>query len=70
MNIENCKLNIGGILSAFFCHIYDCSLDTVDGKLARVTVTSGRFGHCFDHIIDLIHPPVWYILWGRGLKAP
>ena len=42
-------------------------LDTVDGKLARVTVTSSRFGHYFDHIIDLFHPPIWYILWGKGL---
>jgi len=42
-------------------------LDTVDGKLARVTVTSSRFGHYFDHLIDLIHPPLWYILWGIGL---
>lgn len=44
-------------------------LDTVDGKLARVTVTSSRFGHYFDHLIDLIHPPIWYILWGVGLGA-
>ncbi len=44
-------------------------LDTVDGKLARVTLTSSTFGHYFDHIIDLIHPPVWYILWGLGLTA-
>ncbi len=44
-------------------------LDTVDGKLARVTVTSSKFGHYFDHIIDLIHPPIWYILWGLGLGA-
>ncbi len=44
-------------------------LDTVDGKLARVTVTSSKFGHYFDHIIDLVHPPVWYILWGLGLTA-
>ena len=42
-------------------------LDTVDGKLARVTVTSSKFGHYFDHIIDLIHPPIWYIIWGMGL---
>ena len=44
-------------------------LDTVDGKLARVTVTSSKFGHYFDHIIDLIHPPIWYILWGLGLSS-
>ncbi|EFK10723.1 conserved hypothetical protein [delta proteobacterium NaphS2] len=43
-------------------------LDTVDGKLARVTVTSSRFGHYFDHVIDLVHPPVWYVLWGHGLE--
>ena len=42
-------------------------LDTVDGKLARVTVTSSKIGHYFDHLIDLIHPPIWYILWGVGL---
>ena len=42
-------------------------LDTVDGKLARVTVTSTRFGNHFDHAIDYIHPPIWYILWGVGL---
>ncbi|MBN2332320.1 MAG: CDP-alcohol phosphatidyltransferase family protein [Deltaproteobacteria bacterium] len=42
-------------------------LDTVDGKLARVTVTSSKMGHIFDHAIDLIHPPIWYLLWGLGL---
>jgi phosphatidylglycerophosphate synthase len=42
-------------------------LDTVDGKLARVTVTSSKFGHLFDHLIDLIHPPIWYVVWGLGL---
>ena len=44
-------------------------LDTVDGKLARVTVTSTRFGRHFDHAIDFIHPPIWYILWGVGLSV-
>ncbi len=44
-------------------------LDTVDGKLARVTVTSSNFGHYFDHLTDLIHPPIWYMLWGLGLTA-
>ena len=42
-------------------------LDTVDGKLARVTVTSSRVGHWLDHGVDLIHPPLWYIAWGIGL---
>lgn len=42
-------------------------LDTVDGKLARVTIQSSRFGNVFDHGIDLLHPPFWYIFWGMGL---
>lgn len=42
-------------------------LDTVDGKLARVRVQSSHFGHLFDHGIDLIHPPFWYLLWALGL---
>ena len=42
-------------------------LDTVDGKLARVTVTSTQLGNVFDHGIDLIHPPLWYLAWGLGL---
>jgi phosphatidylglycerophosphate synthase len=43
-------------------------LDTVDGKLARVTVKSSKFGHLFDHGIDLFHPPFWYIYWGMSLQ--
>ena len=42
-------------------------LDTVAGKLARVTVTSTKLGNIFDHGIDLIHPPLWYLAWGIGL---
>jgi phosphatidylglycerophosphate synthase len=42
-------------------------LDTVDGKLARVTVKASKFGHLYDHMIDLIHPPFWYIIWGQSL---
>jgi len=42
-------------------------LDTVDGKLARVTLTSSAWGNIFDHGIDLIHPPFWYWAWGAGL---
>lgn len=44
-------------------------LDTVDGKLARVTVTSTKLGNIFDHGIDLIHPPLWYVAWGVGLLS-
>ena len=44
-------------------------LDTVDGKLARVTVQSSRVGHFFDHGVDLVHPPFWYYFWGISLTA-
>jgi len=44
-------------------------LDTVDGKLARVTVQSSKFGHLYDHLIDLFHPPFWYIYWGMSLGS-
>ena len=42
-------------------------LDTVDGKLARVTVQSSQFGHWLDHGMDIVHPPFWYWLWGLSL---
>ncbi len=41
-------------------------LDTVDGKLARVTLASSRFGDILDHGIDLIHPPFWWWAWAVG----
>jgi phosphatidylglycerophosphate synthase len=43
-------------------------LDTVDGKLARVTLTSSRIGNVFDHGIDLIHPPFWWWAWFVGVQ--
>jgi phosphatidylglycerophosphate synthase len=42
-------------------------LDTVDGKLARVTLTSSRWGNVFDHGLDLLHPPFWWWAWIVGL---
>jgi phosphatidylglycerophosphate synthase len=44
-------------------------LDTVDGKLARTTLRSSKWGDIFDHGLDLIHPPFWYIAWALGLAA-
>jgi phosphatidylglycerophosphate synthase len=41
-------------------------LDTVDGKLARVTMTSSKWGEVYDHGIDLIHPPFWWWAWYVG----
>ena len=44
-------------------------LDTVDGKLARVTHASSRTGHVLDHGLDLVHPPIWWAAWAWGLAA-
>jgi phosphatidylglycerophosphate synthase len=44
-------------------------LDTVDGKLARCTGASSKWGNVFDHGIDLVHPPFWWWAWGHGLEA-
>jgi len=44
-------------------------LDTVDGKLARVTLTTSRIGDVLDHGLDLVHPPFWWAAWGAGLAG-
>ncbi|MBY0400219.1 CDP-alcohol phosphatidyltransferase family protein [Myxococcota bacterium] len=45
-------------------------LDTVDGKLARVTLKTSRIGDVLDHGLDMIHPPIWWAAWGAGLAGP
>lgn len=42
-------------------------LDSVDGKLARLTYTSSRVGDVLDHGLDIVHPPFWYLAWGFAL---
>jgi phosphatidylglycerophosphate synthase len=54
-----------GILCGFIFMV----LDTVDGKLARCTGASSKWGNVFDHGIDLIHPPFWWWAWEHGLAA-
>jgi phosphatidylglycerophosphate synthase len=44
-------------------------LDTVDGKLARCTITSSKLGNAWDHGIDLVHPPFWWWAWATGCAA-
>ncbi|WP_300973584.1 CDP-alcohol phosphatidyltransferase family protein [Sphingomonas sp. LHG3406-1] len=44
-------------------------LDTVDGKLARCTGQSSKWGDVFDHGTDLLHPPFWWWAWLHGLGA-
>ena len=43
-------------------------LDTVDGKLARVTLTSSWLGNQLDHGNDLIHPPLWWYCLANGVS--
>ena len=54
-----------GTLSGFIFMV----LDTVDGKLARCTGASSKWGNVFDHGIDLVHPPFWWWAWAHGLAA-
>ena len=44
-------------------------LDTVDGKLARVTGTSSAFGNLLDHGTDVLHPPVWWYCLAQGIAT-
>lgn len=59
----------GEFVAGLLCGWLMTFLDTVDGKLARVTVTSSPLGNYFDHILDLLHPPFWYLAWGLGLAV-
>jgi phosphatidylglycerophosphate synthase len=79
----NMVTSVGAVMTvlAFFAFLYGyywfgmaCAwamtfLDTVDGKLARTTLSSSKWGDIFDHGIDLVHPPFWYLAWGFGLSS-
>jgi len=45
-------------------------LDSVDGKLARLTFTDSWLGNLLDHGLDMVHPPLWYAAWAYGLGLP
>ncbi|MEQ6333319.1 CDP-alcohol phosphatidyltransferase family protein [Sphingobium sp. MK2] len=55
--------------TGFLCGFIFMVLDTVDGKLARCTITSSKWGNVIDHGVDLVHPPFWWYFWGTGLAA-
>jgi phosphatidylglycerophosphate synthase len=44
-------------------------LDSVDGKLARLTFTASTLGNVMDHGTDILHPPFWYAAWAWGLAG-
>jgi phosphatidylglycerophosphate synthase len=56
-------------LAGFVCAYAMSVLDSVDGKVARLTLTDSRIGNWLDHGLDQIHPPFWYFAWAWGLGA-
>jgi phosphatidylglycerophosphate synthase len=54
---------LSGLVLAFVMSV----LDSVDGKLARLTFRSSEIGNVLDHGTDLVHPPIWYCAWAWGL---
>ncbi len=53
----------GHYVLGFVCAYVMSVLDSVDGKLARLTFTDSKLGTRLDHGLDLIHPPLWYLAW-------
>lgn len=60
---------IGHFFWGFVCAYTMSVLDSVDGKLARVTFTDSPIGNVLDHGLDLVHPPFWYCAWAWGLSG-
>jgi hypothetical protein len=54
---------VAGLLMAYSMSV----LDSVDGKLARLTFRSSWWGNVLDHGLDLIHLPLWYFGWAWAL---
>ena len=58
----------GHFLAGFLCAYGMSVLDSVDGKLARLTFTDSKIGNVLDHGLDIVHPPFWYCAWAYGLS--
>ncbi len=59
----------GHWLAGFVCAYAMSVLDSVDGKVARLTLTDSKIGNVLDHGLDQVHPPFWYFAWALGLGA-
>lgn len=57
----------GDFFLGFLCAYGMSVLDSVDGKVARLTLTSSKIGNVLDHGLDQVHPPFWYFAFGWGL---
>jgi phosphatidylglycerophosphate synthase len=59
---------VGSIVAGLVAAWLMTFLDTVDGKLARVTVRSSRLGDKLDHWTDVVHPPIWWVCLAIGIS--
>jgi len=59
----------GDFFWGFVCAYGMSVLDSVDGKVARLTLTDSKIGNVLDHGLDQVHPPFWYFAWAWGLGA-
>jgi phosphatidylglycerophosphate synthase len=59
----------GDFLAGFICAYAMSVLDSVDGKVARLTLTDSKIGNVLDHGLDIVHPPFWYFAFAWGLGA-
>jgi phosphatidylglycerophosphate synthase len=59
----------GQFFWGYVCAYAMAVLDSVDGKVARLTLTDSWLGNLLDHGLDQVHPPFWYFAWALGLGA-
>jgi len=59
----------GAFVAGLACAYAMSVLDSVDGKVARLTLSDTAFGNVLDHGLDIVHPPLWYAAWAWGLGA-
>src|SRR3546814_5506684 len=59
----------GAFAAGLACAYAMSILDSVDGKVARLTLSDTAFGNVLDHGLDIVHPPLWYGAWAWGLGA-
>lgn len=60
---------MGWWLAGLLCAYGMSVLDSVDGKLARLTFSDSALGNLLDHGLDIVHPPLWYLGWALGLAG-
>lgn len=60
---------MGAWLPGLACAYAMSVLDSVDGKLARLTLTDSALGNLLDHGLDIVHPPLWYFAWAWALSG-